>query len=199
MKRPPTEGAIVEDRELVQKLLANDKEAQGLFYDRYRDSLYRTCVYVLGYQDRDAEDLVQETFLTALQKLSGFEFRSSLARWLNRICAHLCYKQLRKRKRLVTQLDEELERISNHSNLEQQRRKQQEEERREMLELLESQKGLLGKPCRELLELRDGAGKSYADLADTLKIPMGTVMSRLARCKESLKELVLRALSGRGK
>jgi len=92
-----------------------------------------------------------------------------------------------------------LEQLSNAVNTGQQRLKQEEEETQEMLRLLETQKKFLGKPCRELLEWRDGAGKSYADLAEILKIPMGTVMSRLARCKESLKELVLRALSGRGK
>ena len=189
----------MEDQELVRKIIAKDEEAQGLFYRQYRDQLYQTCVYVLGYQDRDAEDLVQETFVTALQKLPGFEFRSSLARWLNRICVHLCYKQLRKRKRLVTKLDEDLEQLSDTANAGQQRLKQEQEETQEILQLLEAQKKLLGKPCRELLEWRDGAGKSYADLAEILKVPMGTVMSRLARCKESLKELVLRVLSGRGK
>src|SRR5258708_7964748 len=102
----------MEDRELVQKLLAKDPDAQRYFYEAYRDYLYQTSVYLLGYKDRDAEDMVHETFLRVLQKLSTFEFRSSLGWWMNQICVYLCYKQLRRRKRLVAQMNEELDMLS---------------------------------------------------------------------------------------
>lgn len=184
----------MEDRELVQRLLAKDEEAQRFFYQAHREKLYRICVYILGYQDRDAEDMVQETFIRVLQKLSGFEFRSSLARWVNQICVHLCYRQLRKRKRLVIQVDQELEELLGPAGVERQGQEQQAHETQKWVELVEKQRALLGKPCQELLELREGARKSYVELAEILQVPMGTVMSRLARCKEALKELVRRAL-----
>ena len=44
--------------------------------------------------------------------------------------------------------------------------------------------------------MRDEKGKSYAEISEKLKVPMGTVMSRLARCRETLKELVKRVLTG---
>ena len=75
-----------------------------------------------------------------------------------------------------------------------QNKDEEEKEKQQMMELLESQKQVLGEPCRSLLDLRDGQEKSYAQIADALKVPMGTVMSRLARCKEALKTLVLKAL-----
>ena len=184
----------MEDRELVQRLLAKDPQAQNYFYETYRPKLYRICAYILGYQDRDAEDMVQETFIRALQKLSGFEFRSSLGRWVAQICVHLCYRQLRRRKRMVLQADEDMEQLLAFSDMERQGREQLERETRKMVELVEGQKSLLGKPCQELLELRDNSKKSYIELAEILRVPMGTVMSRLARCKEALKELVRKAL-----
>jgi len=186
--------AALEDRELVQKLLAKDAEAQGFLYQTYRDRLYRTCVYILGYQDRDAEDLVHETFMEVLRDLPQFKFQSSLSWWMRQVCVHQCFKQLRKRKRWVMRLDEELEALSGPADMEKPRQEQQEQRKQKILETIEAQRPLLGKPCQEILELRETSGKSYAELSQMLQVPIGTVMSRLARCKEALKELVIRAL-----
>jgi len=60
--------------------------------------------------------------------------------------------------------------------------------------LVARQRDLMGDPCRSLLRLRDEEEESYSSIAETLKVPIGTVMSRLARCKEALKKLVLSAL-----
>jgi RNA polymerase sigma-70 factor, ECF subfamily len=184
----------VEDRELVQKLLAKDEQAYLIFYDTYRDKLYKACVYLLGYQDPDAEDITHEVFLAALRQLPQFEFRSSMYHWLYRICMYLCYERIRKRRRLVSSLDEELEAAMSQRAFAAQEREQEEKEKEEMLYLLESQRELMGDPCRGLLDLRENQKKSYAQLADMLKVPIGTVMSRLSRCKEALKALILKAM-----
>ena len=184
----------MEDRELVQKLLAKDERAYRIFYDIYRDKLYKACVYLLGYQDPDAEDVAQEVFLAALKQLPQFEFRSSLYHWLYRICMYLCYERIRKRRRLVSSLEEELETAARPQSGHFQSKEEEDQERQRLLDLLDNQKQLMGDPCKSLLELRSGQKKSYAQMADILKVPIGTVMSRLARCKEALKNLVLQAL-----
>lgn len=185
-----------DDRELVRKLLAKDAQAERYFFRTYWEKLYKTCVYILGYQDPEAEDTAQEALLVALRKLSEFEFRSSLNRWLYRICVFLCYEKIRKRKRQVALLGEELESLSGPLLAEQERRKEEEEEKKRFVQLVRAQRNLMGDPCRELLRLWDEEQKSYSVIAESLKIPIGTVMSRLARCKEALKQLVLRALKG---
>jgi RNA polymerase sigma factor (sigma-70 family) len=184
----------LEDRELVQKLLAKDDQAYGLFYQTYRDKIYKASVYLLGYNDPDAEDVTHEVFLAALQQLPQFEFRSSLYHWLYRICMYQCYERIRKRKRLVVTMDEELEAAARSSSVGRQDWELEGKEKQKMLELLETQKQMLGEPCKGLLDLRDGQDKSYAQMAGILKVPIGTVMSRLARCKEALKDLFFRAL-----
>jgi RNA polymerase sigma-70 factor (ECF subfamily) len=184
----------LDDRELVQKLLAKDDEAYRHFYATYQNKIYKACVYLLGYQDPDAEDVAQEVFLAALRQLPQFEFRSSLYHWLYRICMYLCYERIRKRRRMVASEDEALEMAARTQAVSRQNKDEDDKEKEQMMELLQSQKQILGEPCRGLLDLRDGQQKSYAQIADTLKVPMGTVMSRLARCKETLKTLFLKAL-----
>jgi RNA polymerase sigma-70 factor (ECF subfamily) len=188
----------LDDRELVRRLLERDPQAETYFFNTYRDKLYRSCVHLLGYQDPEAEDVTQEAFIVALRKLSGFEFRSTLHHWLFRICVNLCYHRIHKRRRQVLHEQEQLEEISQRGSLDRERWREEEERTHRMAELVVKQREVLGDPCRGLLQLRDVEGKSYLDIAETLKVPIGTVMSRLARCKEALKSLVMRALKGEG-
>lgn len=198
MKPRMTEEARVpedslEDRELVRRLLAKDERAQREFFNLYWKKVYKACVYILGGRDSEAEDLAQEALLVALRKMPEFEFRSSLHHWLFRICTYLCFERIRKRKRDILRLEEDLESLRPQL-LAQHRRNQDDEERNRLLSVIARERDNLGEPCRGLLELRDGRGQSYAAIAKTLRIPIGTVMSRLSRCKEALKKLVLGAL-----
>ncbi|HUO57640.1 MAG TPA: RNA polymerase sigma factor [bacterium] len=184
----------MEDRELVRKLLAKDAEAYRYFYGAYRERIYRICVVLLGYQDPDAEDVTQEVFLAALKQLPQFEFRSTLYYWLHRICTYLCYERIRKRKRQVVSLNEDLEAVAGPMALTRLASESHDEKERQMLALVESQKQSLGEPCRNLLDLRMKEKRTYGELAEILKVPIGTVNSRLARCLEALRNLVNRAL-----
>lgn len=175
--------------------MAKEEAACRYFYDTYRDKIYKASVYLLGYQDPDAEDVTQEVFLAALKQLPQFEFRSSLYHWLYRICMYLCYERIRKRKRLIVSLEEDLEAAATPLALGQDKALEEKEKQR-ILEVIEAQREVMGDPCRSLLDLREKQGKSYAQIANALKVPIGTVMSRLARCKEALKALVLGVLKG---
>src|ERR1700690_1053259 len=100
------------ERDLVQSILAGDHAAQTAFYQENAKRLYPICVHFLGYQDPEAEDIVQDTFLIAFKKLEGFEFRSSLYTWLAHICVNLCYERLRKRKKVLATEAVDLEILS---------------------------------------------------------------------------------------
>ena len=154
----------------------------------------QTCALPICYQDPDAEDVTQEVFIAALKQLPQFEFRSSLYHWLYRIAMYLCYERIRKRRRLVVSLEDDLETAATGLSMRRQDDVNEETEKKKMLEVVTAQKESMGDPCRSLLDLREKQEKSYAQIAEALKVPIGTVMSRLARCKEALKALVLRAL-----
>src|SRR5258708_10393161 len=92
-------GSILDDRALVKGLLEKEGSSERFFFHTYRPKLYRIATFILGNGDPDVEDVVQETFLAALQDLPKFEFRSTFLHWLRRICVFRCYERIRRRKR----------------------------------------------------------------------------------------------------
>jgi RNA polymerase sigma-70 factor (ECF subfamily) len=188
----------LDDRTLVQGLLQKDKTSEEYFFQNYRPRLYRIATFILGFNDPEAEDVVQETFLVAIQELPKFEFRSTFLHWLRRICVYRCYERIRQRKRQVVNLDEDIEKFALQGALSKADENTEKEEQTALLQILKTEKQGMGEKCRELLDLRDVQGKSYAELSKHLKVAIGTVMSRLARCKEALKQKVLKAAGKRG-
>jgi RNA polymerase sigma-70 factor, ECF subfamily len=184
------------ERELVERILAGDREAQTAFYAENARRLYPICVHFLGYQDPDAEDVVQDAFLIALGKLGGFEFRSSLYTWLAHICVNLCYERLRKRKKMMASLETDLERLTVPRAADLEKQKDADEEKKRRLEILGRLIRSMSDKCREILELRDKRGESYINITRILKIQPGTVMSQLARCRKALRTLLENELKG---
>lgn len=183
-------GGGLEERELVQKILQGDEQAKIQFYTTYRDGLYKDCVYLLGYRDPEAEDVMQEAFIIAFKKLAAFEFRCSLETWLTRICVYLCYNRYRKRAKTLVQEQADLEKILSRRAMEGERRKGQDEVKESKLRLVEKALEKIGPECREIVVLRNKEEKSYLEIGEMLNIPPGTVMSRLSRCTKALKMLV---------
>ena len=184
------------ERELVQQILSGNAEAQGLFYQENAKRLYPICVHFLGYQDPEAEDIVQDTFLIAFKKLEGFEFRSSLYTWLAHICVNLCYERLRRRKKVLATETVDLEKLTASKSGADDNRRLDDEELKGRLEILHRLIQSMSEKCRGVLELRDQRGESYINIARVLKIPPGTVMSQLARCRKALKHLFENEQSG---
>ena len=181
----------MDERELVQRILRGDEGAKTLFFVTYRERLYRNCAYLLGYQDPEAEDVVQETFITAFEKLPQFQFRSSLSTWLIQIGIYKCHNRYRQRDKLVFQETAELEALLRPSaKAFQESRDLEKEVRDRKMGILDQCLEKIGKECGEIVRLRDIQEKSYIEIGRALKLPMGTVMSRLSRCKKALKLLV---------
>ena len=181
------------ERKLVEGILECDPKAQSVFFSKYRERLYRMCVSFLGVEDREAEDIVQEVFLIAFKQLPDFDFRYKLISWLTQICVNLCYARLRERKRMILMLEQDLERIAG-TTLEEVARASEQRQKEERISLLRRLVEGLGRTCREIITLRDWEGRSYVEISRALKVPIGTVMSRLHRCRAALKELAQAAI-----
>ena len=188
------------DQELAAAVLAGRPDAEEAFYKALQPRLFKAAAYFLGSQDAEVEDVVQQAFLIAFQKLGSYDAqRASLYTWTARICVNLCYQRMDKRRRELASEGEALEAAA--QGLAERRHQEGEEadEKAGLLAVMKEQLRQLGEACRRILELRDLQGQSYADVGRALKVPIGTVMSRLARCRQALRQaLEARLKEGHG-
>jgi len=87
------------DIELVRRAKAGDLDAFEALTTRYEQRVYSLAMRMLR-QEQDAEDVTQQTFLSALESLQGFRGEASFSTWLLRIASHAALKVIRKRKGL---------------------------------------------------------------------------------------------------
>lgn len=184
----------MDERKLVERILKGDEKAKTEFYRAHQQKLYSFCVYFMGANDPEIEDILQEAFLAAFQKLGQFEFRSTLDTWLTQICIHQCYRHFRKRGRMVAQAEEDLEERLKPRALEAADQADRDKERKVRMETVDRALESMGEPCKKMLQLRIKESASYIEIARAVKVPIGTVMSRLARCTAGLKEKVEKML-----
>ncbi len=137
----------------------------------------------LTRNDQDAEDIVQEACVRALKYFAGYHGGDAKA-WLLAIVRNTCYTHLRRHKSHEFTLpfdDELLSLVSNEHNPETLFLKS--------IEMAEVRFVLDALPVefREMIVLREMEGLSYKEIAEVTQIPVGTVMSRLARARRRLQ------------
>jgi len=141
--------------------------------------------------EQDAQDVVQEAYLRAFKSFSGFHGSNGRA-WLLTIVRNTSYTLLKKNRTadLTTTFDEEIhatgpESVSPATIL----------EHAEDAELIKNAMNKLPAEFREILTLRHQEELSYQEIGEILKIPTGTVMSRLARARAKLREYLASQIS----
>jgi RNA polymerase sigma-70 factor (ECF subfamily) len=146
---------------------------------------YNLARWITG-NDHDAEDVVQESYLRALRFFGGFRGENSRP-WLLTIVRNTCFTWLRQNRfsELSTELDEEI-----HAS-------ETEPGNPESMLLAAAQSEMVRKAIeelppefREVIILREMEDLSYKEIAAIASIPVGTVMSRLARARSRLQELL---------
>ena len=147
------------------------------------DAAYNLARWLTG-NDHDAADVVQEAFLRALHFFGGFRGDQGRA-WLLAIVRHTCFTWLKKHRGQVPALmfDEEM-----HSTACESTNPEQLLMREEDQQLLRQALEELPVEYREIIVLRELEGLSYKEIADIAKVPVGTVMSRLARGRDRLQQ-----------
>ncbi|MCY3019202.1 MAG: sigma-70 family RNA polymerase sigma factor [Planctomycetota bacterium] len=178
-------GPALSDLEILRRAQEGDDAAFEELVNRYGKELYGLALYLTG-QDSDAEDVVQETFLGAYERLGAFEARSSVRTWLSRILMNQAARHHRSQRvrssvqplRLSEASQALLEGAATASPA------AVSELRMDILEVLQA----LRPEHRAVVVLRELDGMSYRQIADVLDVPAGTVESRLFRARQELKE-----------
>lgn len=144
------------------------------------DAAFNLARWLMG-READAEDCVQEAYLRAYKAYARFRGEDGKA-WLMTIVRNVCYTALKKtRGRLEPEpFDEEIHREAVNT-------KTDEAEQRVRAETLRRGMENLSPEFREMIVLHDLEGHSYREIAVIAGIPIGTVMSRLARAREKLR------------
>jgi RNA polymerase sigma factor (sigma-70 family) len=140
----------------------------------------------LTRNDNDAEDVVQDAYLRALRFFGGFRGDDARA-WLLAIVRNTCYDFLRSHRphELMEAFDEEV-----HTTVDENQSPEAMLLRRADQAMVRRALEALPLPWREVIVLRELEGLSYKQIADAAGIKIGTVMSRLARARSRLQQLL---------
>ena len=180
-----------DDAELVRRALARDDTAFRIIMERHNRRLYRIARGILR-NDTEAEDAVQEAYVSAFTHLDGFRGDSSLATWLARITMNEALGRLR-RKRLAVDLDTfEAQRTEAQIIQFPQTVASDDPERtmaqREILQLVEQATDNLPEVFRIVFITRVIEGMSVEETADLLGLQPETVKTRLHRARRLVRE-----------
>jgi RNA polymerase sigma-70 factor (ECF subfamily) len=171
------------DAELVRRIRAGDESAFSVLVDRHSEGLYRMACSLMG-SATDAEDVLQETFLGAFNRLSAFEGRSSVKTWLVRILMNHASKFRRSKKvRRTDPLPDQLGPRSGDESYAASSPAAAVESKVDVMQMLQT----LSIEHREVIVLRELQQMSYEEISEALRIPRGTVESRLHRARQELK------------
>jgi RNA polymerase sigma-70 factor (ECF subfamily) len=100
----PPAVASGDESDLIQRLRAGDKHACAECIDRHGAGVYRLALRMVS-DPQEAEDVVQETFLSAFKAINSFEGRAGLGTWLYRIAYNTALMRLRKKQPLYVSID----------------------------------------------------------------------------------------------
>jgi RNA polymerase sigma-70 factor (ECF subfamily) len=194
------ESADPADMALVLRCQHGDQRAFETIVTRYRGKIYAMIVNMTG-NDADAWDLAQEVFLKAWRALPKFEARSSFYTWIYRITHNVTYDWLRKKKISGMEFDDTLGTpdiaAGAHTVPHADTSPDTLLENRELGNEIKAALQELSPEHRAIILLKEIDGLSYQEIAESLDITMGTVMSRLFYARKKLQTLLQHLAPGR--
>jgi RNA polymerase sigma factor (sigma-70 family) len=164
------------DAQLVARCRAGDPEAWNEFVERFSRYVYAICGRGFRLPQHDSEDVFQEVFARAYERLPALRNDDAVRPWLAQLTRRLCIDRLRLNARDTPseaepderEVDDALSQLDDAMSV------------RAALDKV-------GDPCREILDRFFCRDESYATIGETLEIPSGTIASRISRCLEKVR------------
>jgi RNA polymerase sigma-70 factor (ECF subfamily) len=184
----PVRAIPNEEALLVARARAGDQEAFGVLVRRHQRQVYQLAFRMLRDSD-EASEATQEVFLAAWQGLRGFRGDARFATWIYRITYHHCLKVSQSQRRdsaVRAALREESSRAQCPTTIISTQHAQAAEQ--EMRETVRAEIANLPPKYRAVLILRHLQDLSYEEMADVMRVPIGTVKTQLFRARALLKE-----------
>lgn len=189
-----------DDPIFIERLQAGDQAAFAELVEAHSPPIYYLALRMLG-DETEAEDVLQDTFLSAFKSIDSFEGRASLSTWLHRIATNAALMRLRKLRPTFLSVDA----VADQNNSDMvppalfdwcclpESELLSSEARAEMRRAVEA----LPDSLRVVFMLRDVEGFSTQETADALDLSVSAVKSRLMRARMALREQLTHYFSGR--
>jgi len=183
-------------KETIKKATEGDKAAFNRVITAYKRCVFEVCFRYMR-NEQEALDMAQETFVRAYTAIRSFKGDSKMSTWLYRIAVNCCINRLDMLKRRKDTNAESIygDEETDHAPLQiaDTRRRQDEllsagSETQTVHEALNE----LDDADRNVLVLREIQGMEYEEIAQILKMPVGSVKSRLSRARDKLKAKLIR-------
>ena len=173
----------------IQKTLSGDAKAFEWIMKKYQKRVYYTVMQVVMNHD-DADDILQDTFIKAYTKLETFDSSYPFYPWLYRIAINTSLNHQKKKARLRAVSLDEVDGNNNHADLAESPSQMFDVEENELVRNLKKALSKIPDEQRTVFILRVQDGLSYQEISDTMNISIGTVMSRLSRARDKLRNLL---------
>lgn len=184
------------DEELVQRVLRGREDLYAVLIRRYQRKLMAHVLRMVRNRE-DALEIVQDAFLKAYQHLARFDDKYRFSTWIYSIASNAAIDHLRRKRLKTVSLDEPIRMDDGDISRDPEgpaRRADEIHEGRELLELVEQAIAQLPEAHRELILLRHPGNRSYEEIANMTKLPLGTVKNRIFRARARLREILGEAL-----
>jgi len=168
------------DEKIVEIVRTSDNEVYAEIIKRYKEKLLRYATYLIK-DEQKAADIVQDTFIKVYVNLNSFNTKKKFSSWIYRITHNETMNVIKKHKKEVM-MPEDFD-GSSEVNIE---KEYDEKELREMIKICLDEIPL---KYRESLSLYYLEEKSYKEVSDILRIPVGTVGTRINRGKLLMKKI----------
>lgn len=178
----------IEDRALVRMVQSGDRPAFEILIKRHQGKVLNLCFRLLG-QVEGARELAGDIFAEAFRSLSSFRGDSEFGTWLYRVALNQVYAHIRRaaRRRSLEEplsTDQNQEQASPADTVHPLESLALDEKRFQIRQVLAA----LSKDHAQILILHDVEGLSYEEISELVRLPAGTVMSRLSRAREAFRK-----------
>lgn len=175
---------MTNEKELIRRAQAGDQKAFELLIKRHKDRIYSIASAICSKLPSEAEDVAQETLISAMKNINTFKGNSTFATWLYKIATNNCWQKFRK---LNLQNFEEIpdEKNKNHPS---RHCVIENALKNELSNAVYKALDILPLNYKMAVVLIDIEGLSYKDAAEKMKISIPALKTRLHRARKILKE-----------
>jgi RNA polymerase sigma-70 factor (ECF subfamily) len=179
------ESAIVHDQELASRVLAGDDAAFRQLYRRHTPKLFQLVLRLVGGREADAEDVVQEAWIKAVERLDTFRWEAAFGSWLIAIGINVARESARRhgRRREVEWVDEgDVPAAAPPARV----------------EAVDLERAIAALPAgyRMVLVLHDVEGYTHEEIAERLGVAAGTTKSQLFWARRGVRAALAQAEGG---